>query len=137
MVISEGVLSGYEFGPDSLNPYDQFQRIRPTAVIEDGVFVFDGHFDIPLGSALNHVTQSQLLAKQNRLDQALSEAQLAVALAPDSIQTQSLLGYLLLKLKRPDEAREHLQKALALAETVHPEFRDEWTIPGLKGALGQ
>jgi Flp pilus assembly protein TadD len=86
---------------------------------------------------LNNVTQSQLLAKQNRLDQALAEAQLAVALAPDSIQTQSGLGYLLLKLQRPDEAREHLQKALALAETVHPEFRDEWTIPGLKGALGQ
>jgi len=137
VLISAGVLSGYEFGPDSLNPYDQFQRIHPAAVIEDGVFVFDGHFDIPLASALNHVTQSQLLTKQNRLDQALSEAQLAVALAPDSIQTQSGLGYLLLKLKRPDEALEHLQKALTLAETVHPEFRDEWIIPGLKGALGQ
>ena len=137
MLISAGVLSGYEFGPDSLNAYDQFQRIPPTAVIEHGIFVFDGHFDIPLASALNHVTQAQLLAKQNRLDQALSEAQLAVALAPASIQTQSGLGFLLLQLKRPDEAREHLQKALALAETVHPEFRDEWTIPGLKGALGQ
>jgi hypothetical protein len=137
VLISAGVLSGYEFGPDSLNPYDQFQRIRPAAVIEHGVFVFDGHFDIALASALNHVTQAQLLAKQNRLDQALAEAQLAVALAPDSIQTQSGLGFLLLQLKRQDEAREHLQKALALAETVHPEFRDEWTIPGLKGALGQ
>jgi 4-amino-4-deoxy-L-arabinose transferase-like glycosyltransferase len=137
VLISAGVLSGYEFGPDSLNPYDQFQRIRPAAVIEHGVFVFDGHFDIALASALNHVTQAQLLAKQNRLDQALAEAQLAVALAPDSIQTQSGLGFLLLQLKRQDEAREHLQKALALAETVHPEFRDEWTIPGLKGSLGQ
>ncbi|PYV76577.1 MAG: hypothetical protein DMG97_03895 [Acidobacteria bacterium] len=135
MAISAGVLSGYEFGPDSLNPYDQFQRIRPTAAMEHGIFVFDGHFDIPLASALNYVTQAQLLMKQSRLDQALSETQLAVALAPDSIQTQSGFGYLLLKLKRPDEAREHLQKALALAETVHPEFRDE--IPGLKGALGQ
>ncbi len=137
VLISAGVLSGYEFGPDSLNPYDQFLRIRPTSVIEHGVFVFDGHFDIPLASALNHVTQAQLLSKQNRLDQALSEAQLAVALAPDSIQTQSGLGFLLLLLNRQDEAREHLQKALTLAETVHPEFRDEWTIPGLKGALAQ
>jgi hypothetical protein len=137
VLISAGVLSGYEFGPDSLNPYDQFQRIHPTAVIEHGVFVFDGHFDIPLASALNHVTQAQLLAKQNRLDQALSEAQLAAALAPDSFQTHSALGFLLLHLKRQDEAREHLQRALMLAETVHPDFRDEWTIPGLKGALGQ
>jgi hypothetical protein len=137
VLISAGVLSGYEFGPDSLNPYDQFLRIQPTAVIEHGVFVFDGHFDIPLASALNHVTRSQLLAKVNRMDDALSEAQLAVALAPDSFQTHSALGFLLLHLKRQDEAREHLQRALMLAETVHHDFRDEWTIPGLKGALGQ
>src|SRR5207248_7586290 len=53
VLISAGVLSGYEFGPGELNPYDQFQHIRPSAVIEHGVFVFDGHFDIPLASALN------------------------------------------------------------------------------------
>ncbi len=137
VLISAGVLSGYEFGPDSLNPYDQFQRIPATAVIEHGVFVFDGHFDVPLASALNHVTRSELLDKQKRLDAALSEAQLAVALAPDSLRTQSQLGYLLLQMNRKGEAREHLQKALLLAETVHPEFGDEWTIPGLKSALGQ
>ena len=135
--ISAGVLSGYEFGPDVLNPYDQFQRIRPSAVIENGVFVFDGHFDIPLASALNHVTRSQLLAKQNRLDDAISEARLAVSIAPRAFQTESALGFLLLQAKQPDEARDHLQRALALAESVHPEFRDEWTVPGLKAALGQ
>src|SRR5206468_4183959 len=63
VLISTGVLSGYEFGPDSLHPYGQFERIRPTAVIEDGVFVFDGHFDIPLAAALNHITRSGLLMK--------------------------------------------------------------------------
>ena len=135
--ISAGVLSGYEFGPDVLNPYDQFQRIRPTAVIEHGVFVFDGHFDIPLASALNHVTRSQLLAKQNRLDDAVSEARLAVSIAPGAFQTESALGYLLLQTKQPDEAHDHLQRALTLAQSVHPEFRDEWTVPGLKAALGQ
>lgn len=135
--ISAGVLSGYEFGPDVLNPYDQFQRIRPTAIIEHGVFVFDGHFDIPLASALNHITRSQLLAKQSRLDDAVSEARLAVSIAPAAFQTESALGFLLLQTKRPDEAREHLQRALTLAQSVHPEFRDEWTIPGLKAALGQ
>ena len=137
VLISAGTLSGYEFGPGTLNPYDQFQKLHPTAVIEDGVFVYDGHFEIPLASALNHVTQSQLLAQENHLDESLAEAQLAVALAPDSFQTQSRLGFLLLQLNRPDEAREHLRRALALAETIHPEFRDEWTVPGLKSALGE
>jgi tetratricopeptide (TPR) repeat protein len=137
VLISAGTLSGYEFGPGTLNPYDQFRKLHPTAVIEDGVFVYDGHFEIPLASALNHVTQSQLLAQENRWDESLTEAQLAVALAPDSFQTQSRLGFLLLQRNRPDEAREHLRRALALAETIHPEFRDEWTVPGLKSALGE
>ncbi len=136
VLISAGVLSGFEFGPSPLNPYEQFQKIRPSAVIEHGVFVFDGHFEIPLASALNHVTQAQLLAQQNRLDQALSEAQLAVALAPDSVQTQAQLGFILMQMKRTDEARPRLQRALTLATTVHPEFQKGWA-QGLRSALGQ
>ena len=85
VLISAGVLSGYEFGPGALNPYDQFQKLRPTAVIQNGVFVFDGHFEIPLAAALNHVTQAQLLAQSNHLNEALSEAEMAVKLAPDSM----------------------------------------------------
>jgi len=77
-----------------------------------------------------------LLAQQNRLDQALSEAQLAVALAPDSVQTQAQLGFILMQLKRPDEARGHLQRALTIATTIHPEFQKAWAL-GLRSALGQ
>jgi hypothetical protein len=135
VLISAGTLSGYEFGPGPLNPYDQFQKLRPSALIEDGVFVFDGHFEIPLASALNHVTQAQLLAKNNHLDEALSEAEIAASLAPDSVQTQAQLGFILLQLKRPAEARPALQRALMLALTVHPEFQEDW-VTGLKSSLG-
>ena len=134
VLISAGVLSGYEFGPDELNPYDQFQRLRPTAVIEHGVFVFDGHFDIPLASALNHVTQAQLQQKAGHLDQALAEAQMAVQLAPNSLQTNAELGFLLLQANHTEEGRQALQRALTLAQTVKPEFQSGW-IPGLHSAL--
>lgn len=134
VLISAGVLSGYEFGPGSLNPYDQFQKIRPTAVIEHGIFVFDGHFDIPLASALNHVTQAQLLTANNNLEKALIEAQTAVSLAPGSVQTHAQLGEVLSRLNRTGEAREALQSALAIAQTHHPEFQSGW-IPGLRTAL--
>ena len=134
VLISAGVLSGYEFGPGSLNPYDQFQRLSPTAVIEHGVFVFDGHFEIPLASALNHVTQAQLVEQSGHLDQALAEAQIAVALAPDSVQTQAELGSLLTKANRPDEARQAFQHALTQATTVHPEMQNGW-VPALRDAL--
>lgn len=131
VLISAGVLSGYEFGPEELNPYDQFQRIRPTAVIEDGLFVFDGHFEIPLASALNHATRAQLAARANHLDDALNEAQAAVALAPGSVQAQAEVGGVLRRLGRAEESRLAFQKALQAAQTVHPEFQRGW-IPGLK-----
>src|SRR5258706_3330039 len=38
VLVSGGVLSGFEFGPGVLNPYRQFQQLRPVAVIDDGVF---------------------------------------------------------------------------------------------------
>jgi tetratricopeptide (TPR) repeat protein len=136
VLISAGVLSGYEFGPGELNPYDQFQRLHPTAVIENGVFVFDGHFDIPLASALNHLTQSQLQQKAGNMDQALAKAQTAVQLAPNSMQAQASLGFLLLRLNRPEDARPALQRALVLAQTVKPEFQKGW-VPGLESALGK
>jgi len=136
VLISAGVLSGYEFGPGPLNPYEQFQHIPPTAIIEYGIFVYDGKFDIPLASALNHVTQAQLLAQGDHLDRALSEAQAAVAFAPDSVQTQAELGDILSRLNRTDEAHHAFQRALSLAETVHPEFQTGW-VTGLRETLSK
>jgi hypothetical protein len=137
VLISAGVLSGYEFGPDQLNPYDQFTRLRPSAVIEYAVFVYDGHFDIPLASALNHLTQSQLQEQAGHMDQALAEAQTAVQLAPNSLQTQARLGFLLTKSGRQDEGHQVLQRALAIADTVQPELQSSWTVAAVKSALAK
>jgi hypothetical protein len=136
VLISAGVLSGYEFGPGPLNPYEQFQRIKPIAVIEDGIFVYDGTFSIPLASARNHVTQAQLAMRSGQIERALSEAQIAVSLAPESVQTQTQLGEVLSQLKRPEEARQAFQRALASAQSVHPEFQ-LGAVPGLREALAK
>ena len=37
VLMSAGVLSGFEFGPGALNPYQQFQQLKPVAVIDYGV----------------------------------------------------------------------------------------------------
>jgi hypothetical protein len=137
VLISAGVLSGYEFGPNELNPYDQFTRLRPTAIIEHGVFVFDGHFDIPLASALNHITLSRLEEQAGHMDRALSEAQTAVQLAPNSLQTQARLGLLLMQSGRQDEGRQTLQRALTIAETVQPSLQSGWTVASVRSALGK
>jgi 4-amino-4-deoxy-L-arabinose transferase-like glycosyltransferase len=134
VLVSGGVLSGFEFGPGALNPYRQFQKLRPVAVIDDGVFVFEGHFEIPLASALGHAQHAMVLLEGKQLNEALVEAQAAVALAPDSVTTQSALGDALTALNRPDEARPVYQRALELARTVEPEFQVSW-IPTLEAKL--
>lgn len=39
VLISAGTLSGFEFGPGPLNPYEVFKHQQPTDVIDYGVFV--------------------------------------------------------------------------------------------------
>jgi len=121
--MSAGVLAGFEFGPGALNAYEQFKQLKPVAVIDYGVFVYDGHFDIPLAAALSHVQKSGLLLSQNKLPDALEEAQQAEALAPDSARVNAALGKALDASGRSQDALPYYRKALTLAQTVEPRFQ--------------
>ena len=134
VLISAANLSGFEFGPGSLDPYDQFKRLSPTAVIDRGVFVFDGKFDLPLAAAIRKAQKAQNLVQAKQLEQALHEAQAAVALAPDSIQAQLALGDVLREMGRVEEARARYDKSLELAKTIEPEFQIR-SIPGIEDRL--
>jgi tetratricopeptide (TPR) repeat protein len=106
-----------------LNPYEQFKSLRPTAVIDYGVFVYDGHFEIPLAASISHSQKAQWLLESQRLPEALEEAQQAVALAPDAANPNALLGDVLSAMGRLNEARASYQKALTLAKTIEPDFQ--------------
>src|SRR5664279_4448861 len=83
---SGGALSGFEYGPAELTPYAQFQTIKPSAVIQNGVYVFDGHFAIPMAAAVGHVQKAEELLASKQLDDALRESQIAVELSPTSVK---------------------------------------------------
>jgi len=118
------------WGPGELNPYAQFQRLRPAAVIDGGIFVFRGEFDVPLASAVAH-TRAALgvlfnpTSSDMQLQQALAEVQAAVSLAPNDATTQAVLAGVLAKMNRIQEAEAARQRALALAQTIYPEFQDQ------------
>jgi hypothetical protein len=134
VLISASNLSGVEFGPGSLDPYGQFRQLVPTAMIQHGVFVFDGHFDVPLASALSRMQKAQnyLVAKQP--EQALAEAQAAVTLAPNAVQTQMMLGDVFGVMGQTEQARAAYEKALVLANTIEPEFQIR-SIPSIEQKL--
>jgi 4-amino-4-deoxy-L-arabinose transferase-like glycosyltransferase len=136
VLISAGDLSGFEFGAGPLNPYEQFKNLRPTAVIDYGVFVFDGHFEIPLAAAISHNQKAGHLLHAGQLPEAISQAQQAVALAPDAVRTNAMLGDVLAAMGRAEEARQSYQKALTLAKTVEPEFQVGW-VDGLEKKLAK
>ena len=110
--------------------------MRPTAVIDNAVFVFDGHFDVPLPAALSHTNEAAKLADAGRPDEALKQAQIAAELAPRSVGAQSTLGDMLMRSKRPKEARKAFQTALAFAETIEPEYQ-KGAAEGLRATLIQ
>jgi Dolichyl-phosphate-mannose-protein mannosyltransferase len=126
VLVSAGVLSGYELGPGEMNPYEQFQKLRPIAEIQDGVFVFDGDFNIPLAAALNHVGKVWHLAASGDLNGAVTEARTAVAIAPNSIRAQEILGDMLIATNHPKEARQAYTRALTLTSSLPPEYQQYW-----------
>jgi tetratricopeptide (TPR) repeat protein len=126
VLISAGVLSGFEFGPGPLNPYEQFRTMRPAAAIDYGVFVFEGHFEIPLAAALSHEQKANDLLDEGKLLEALAKAREALAFAPDSVGVNATLARVLDAAGRRREARSYYQKGLALAKTEAPEFQKGW-----------
>jgi tetratricopeptide (TPR) repeat protein len=113
-----------------MNPYFQFTHRKPDDSIANGIFVFRGDFDIPLAAATAHAGAAWMLLQNPKptdaqLEQALAEANAAVALSPDLCAgCQEVLGDALAKLKRKDEARAAYQKGLADAQKLFPEFQD-------------
>jgi tetratricopeptide (TPR) repeat protein len=134
VLVSASNLSGFEFGPGPLNPYEQFKHLHPTAVVGRGIFVFDGRFDLPLASALSRVQKAQNLLAAGQIEEALSEAQAALALAPEAVQTRLMLGDALAASGRPAEARAEYEKALSLAKTIEPEFQVR-SVPDIERKL--
>lgn len=123
ILISAANLTGFEFGPGKLNPYEQFKNITPKDRIGNEVFVYEGRFEIPLASALGRSQNAQNLLEAGQTETALSEAESAVKLAPEAVSVRTTLGDVLTKMGRMEEAHAQYEQALRLAKTIEPEFQ--------------
>ena len=127
-------LTFYESGSALLSPYSDFLKLKPTAVIEDGVFVYDGTFNVPYAAAFDRAVISGILLDHHQPEQALSEAQAAIAFAPDSLQALMALGDAQKALQRNAEARTTFEKALQQVHLMEPTAQQVW-IPKVQGKL--
>ena len=123
VLISDSDLEGIEFGDGSLNPYDGFRALRPTAAIQQGVYVYTGRFSVPLAAALVEAHEAQKLVVDGRLKEALEKASDAVQLAPGSARVQEALGDVLAAAGKHADAVSHYSTALRAAQTVRPDLQ--------------
>jgi hypothetical protein len=134
VLISDGDLEGIEFGEGPLNPYDAFRGVKPAAVLQNGVFVYDGHFAVPLASALVHAQNAENLLGTGEVEAAAREAEMAVALAPQSVPVQTAMGDALAREGKKDEALVHYRAGLVAATTIEPALQEDF-VGALKGKI--
>jgi hypothetical protein len=119
-------LTFYESGSSILSPYREFMRLKPTAVIEHGVFVYDGAFNVPYAAAMDRAVISGKLLEQHQPEQALAEAQAGISMASDSLQALMALGDAQKALQKNAEARATFEKALLRVRLMEPTAQEVW-----------
>jgi 4-amino-4-deoxy-L-arabinose transferase-like glycosyltransferase len=127
-------LTFYESGSRILSPYREFLTLKPSAVIEHGVFVYDGTFNVPYAAALDRAVISGKLLEQHKPEQALADAQAAISLAADSLQALMALGDAQKALQKNAEARTTFEKALLRVRLMEPTAQEVW-IPRIHDKL--
>jgi hypothetical protein len=126
LLISAGDMSSFELGSAVLNPYQPLLQAHPVAFIQDGIFVFEGTFDLPLASALAHVQRSADLLSSNDIPGALREATQAETIAPNFVQPELALGDAASAAGNQQQAREAYTRAEATINTMDPDARTQW-----------
>lgn len=123
VILSATELDGHIWGPDVMNPYNQFARLHPDATPGNVVLVYHGTFNVPLLAAYSHSAAAARLTAKHQMPEAIAEAQEAVRLAPDSADIQAGLGRTLMAAGQTQEAQQANAKALQIARSVHPDFQ--------------
>jgi hypothetical protein len=126
VLISAGDLNGFELGSRVLNPYEPFRGLKPTAFVQDGMFVFDGRFAVPLASALAHVQRSEVALKKGDVAGGLREAEVGEQIAPGFVQTEMALGDAEVAAGQKAEARVAYGRAAVKIETMEPGAQEVW-----------
>ena len=66
VLISDDELEGVDLPFGQANPYAQFKALKPTAILDGGLLVYDGHFDVHAASSLVEMARAkQRDAKQD------------------------------------------------------------------------
>jgi tetratricopeptide (TPR) repeat protein len=105
-----------------VNPYQEFNRRTPDAVLAGEILVFNGTYEVRSISGLSHFAVANTAARTGHPEVALGEAQQAETLAPDLMMPHSMLAQLYARQHRPADAQREYEAALHLYQTTYGDF---------------
>ncbi|MFZ1083502.1 MAG: glycosyltransferase family 39 protein [Terracidiphilus sp.] len=121
VVLSAGDLMGSEISNSHLNPYTDFQTLKPDEMIDDSVLVYRGTFRVNQIAAYGRVQRAWELMSARKPEAALAMVREAAALNPQGLKAQRALGDIAVRLGHKDEARVAYLAALEVARRYEPE----------------
>lgn len=134
VLLSASNMVACESPDSSLNPYLAFEGMKPDEVIDHGIMIFHGQFDMRKAAAQARTQMSSWALRKHNPVYALQLAQEAVAMEPDGVAAQTAIGDTLAANGRRDEARQAWQAALAQAQKLEPATQKLF-VPRLEAKL--
>jgi hypothetical protein len=134
VLISAGDLSGCEWPSAHMSPYQQFQSLKPAEIIDYGVMVYRGTFDVKQVAALSRAINAFRLLWKGNAKAAHDLAIEAVAIDPTEVMSQTVLGDSAAALGQKDEARKAWQSALTEARKLEVDAQVSY-VPDLEEKL--
>jgi 4-amino-4-deoxy-L-arabinose transferase-like glycosyltransferase len=127
--VSSEETAGSFWGPDNFNPYQEFAAMQPAHVIAGEILEFDGTFDVNRLAAVSHYMTVGQLLHSGKIDDAVAQAKMAVALDPGSLNAREALASAYAARHQPDDATRAFQAAMQLYGTVPAEFASTVSQP--------
>ena len=123
LLISDGVVAGADI-PGNGNPYARFAAVRPDAVIDRGVYVYQGPFNLGPAAALEHIHAAQDFSAKHDASGTVREARIAERLDPNNPEAHTILGDTFAAAGDTTAARAEYSAALHSSE-LDPVFQKE------------
>ena len=133
VLLSASDLAATEEPNAALNPYRAFQKMKPDETIDYGVMIFRGRFDMREAAATARVQNASQALRNGDDEAALQLAHEAVAIDSALPSSDTVLGDVLARMGRKDEAHEAWEDALAQAQNSNPDAQAEFIPHSSRG----
>jgi tetratricopeptide (TPR) repeat protein len=127
--VSAEEIGGSYWGSSTMNPYRDFAKMHPSRVIAGDILEYDGTLAIRPVAAVSQWIVAGTLLRQGKAAEAVTHAEQAVALDPESLNARETLSQAYAANHQEDAAMREYLAAQRLFETVPEGFRAEAPPP--------